>query len=62
MSAPHTPALPGARRAGPARMAVTLVVATVGFGLNLRAWTLLDNIIPFSPGYMMVAWGKKKAA
>jgi SAM-dependent methyltransferase len=25
----------------------------------LRAWTLLDNLIPFSPGYMMVAWGKK---
>lgn len=25
----------------------------------LRAWTMLDNLIPFSPGYMMVAWGKK---
>jgi SAM-dependent methyltransferase len=25
----------------------------------LRAWTLLDNLIPFSPGYMMVAWGKR---
>jgi SAM-dependent methyltransferase len=28
----------------------------------LRAWTMLDHLIPFSPGYMMVAWGKKKAA
>jgi hypothetical protein len=28
----------------------------------LRAWTMLDNLIPFSSGYMMVAWGKKKAA
>jgi SAM-dependent methyltransferase len=28
----------------------------------LRAWTLLDHLIPFSPGYMLVAWGKKKAA
>ena len=28
----------------------------------LRAWTMLDNLIPFSPGYMLVAWGKKKAA
>jgi SAM-dependent methyltransferase len=28
----------------------------------LRAWTMLDNLIPFSPGYMMVAWGRKKAA
>jgi ubiquinone/menaquinone biosynthesis C-methylase UbiE len=28
----------------------------------LRAWTMLDKLIPFSPGYMMVAWGKKKAA
>jgi SAM-dependent methyltransferase len=28
----------------------------------LRAWTMLDNLIPFSPGYMMVAWGTKKAA
>jgi SAM-dependent methyltransferase len=27
----------------------------------LRAWTMLDSLIPFSPGYMMVAWGKKKA-
>jgi len=27
----------------------------------LRAWTLLDNLIPFSPGYMMVAWGKRAA-
>jgi hypothetical protein len=27
----------------------------------LRAWTLLDHLIPFSPGYMMVAWGKKAA-
>jgi SAM-dependent methyltransferase len=25
----------------------------------LRAWTMLDNLIPFSPGYMMVAWGRK---
>jgi ubiquinone/menaquinone biosynthesis C-methylase UbiE len=25
----------------------------------LRAWTLLDYLIPFSPGYMMVAWAKK---
>jgi SAM-dependent methyltransferase len=25
----------------------------------LRAWTMLDHLIPFSPGYMMVAWGKK---
>lgn len=28
----------------------------------LRAWTMLDNLIPFSSGYMMVAWGRKKAA
>jgi hypothetical protein len=28
----------------------------------LKAWTMLDKLIPFSPGYMMVAWGKKKAA
>jgi SAM-dependent methyltransferase len=28
----------------------------------LRAWTMLDHLIPFSPGYMLVAWGKKKAA
>jgi SAM-dependent methyltransferase len=28
----------------------------------LRAWTMLDNLIPFSPGYMMVAWGTKRAA
>jgi ubiquinone/menaquinone biosynthesis C-methylase UbiE len=28
----------------------------------LRAWTMLDKLIPFSPGYMMVAWGRKKAA
>jgi SAM-dependent methyltransferase len=27
----------------------------------LRAWTMLDRLIPFSPGYMMVAWGKKRA-
>jgi SAM-dependent methyltransferase len=27
----------------------------------LRAWTLLDNLIPFSPGYMMVAWGRRAA-
>jgi SAM-dependent methyltransferase len=25
----------------------------------LRAWTMLDYLIPFSPGYMMVAWGTK---
>jgi SAM-dependent methyltransferase len=25
----------------------------------LRAWTLLDHLIPFSEGYMMVAWGRK---
>jgi SAM-dependent methyltransferase len=28
----------------------------------LRAWTMLDRLIPFSSGYMMVAWGRKKAA
>jgi len=28
----------------------------------LRAWTMLDTLIPFTSGYMMVAWGKKKAA
>jgi hypothetical protein len=28
----------------------------------LQAWTMLDSLIPFSPGYMMVAWGTKKAA
>jgi len=28
----------------------------------LRAWTMLDHLIPFSPGYMLVAWGRKKAA
>jgi hypothetical protein len=27
----------------------------------LRGWTLLDKLIPFNPGYMMVAWGKKAA-
>jgi len=27
----------------------------------LRAWTMLDHLIPFSPGYMLVAWGKKAA-
>jgi SAM-dependent methyltransferase len=27
----------------------------------LRAWTMLDHLIPFSPGYMMVAWGRKPA-
>jgi SAM-dependent methyltransferase len=27
----------------------------------LRAWTMLDGLIPFSEGYMMVAWGKKAA-
>ena len=27
----------------------------------LRAWTMLDQLIPFSEGYMMVAWGKKAA-
>ena len=27
----------------------------------LRAWTMLDTLIPFSPGYMMVAWGRKPA-
>ncbi len=27
----------------------------------LRAWTLLDHLIPFSEGYMMVAWGRKAA-
>jgi SAM-dependent methyltransferase len=25
----------------------------------LRAWTMLDNLIPFSPGYMMATWGRK---
>jgi hypothetical protein len=25
----------------------------------LRAWTMLDHLIPFTGGYMMVAWGKK---
>jgi hypothetical protein len=27
----------------------------------LRAWTMLDRLIPFSEGYMMVAWGKRVA-
>ena len=27
----------------------------------LRAWTMLDRLIPFTQGYMMVAWGKKVA-
>lgn len=27
----------------------------------LRAWTMLDYLIPFSPGYMMISWGKKPA-
>jgi SAM-dependent methyltransferase len=27
----------------------------------LRAWTMLDRLIPFSPGYMMVAWGVKRS-
>ncbi|MGH7508759.1 MAG: class I SAM-dependent methyltransferase [Gemmatimonadales bacterium] len=27
----------------------------------LRAWTLLDYLIPFTRGYMMVAWGRKTA-
>jgi hypothetical protein len=25
----------------------------------LRAWTMLDRLIPFSEGYMAVAWGRK---
>lgn len=25
----------------------------------LRGWTMLDHLIPFTSGYMMVAWGKK---
>jgi SAM-dependent methyltransferase len=25
----------------------------------LRAWTLLDRLIPFNPGYMMATWGRK---
>jgi len=28
----------------------------------LRGWTLLDGLLPLSRGYMMVAWGTKKAA
>ena len=28
---------------------------------GLRAWTMLDRLIPFSEGYMMIAWGKKAA-
>jgi len=27
----------------------------------LRAWTMLDNLIPFTRGYMLVAWGRKAA-
>lgn len=27
----------------------------------LRAWTMLDRLIPFSEGYMAVAWGRKAA-
>jgi SAM-dependent methyltransferase len=27
----------------------------------LRAWTMLDNLIPFTAGYMTVAWGTKQA-
>jgi SAM-dependent methyltransferase len=27
----------------------------------LQAWTLLDRLIPFSEGYMQVAWGRKVA-
>jgi SAM-dependent methyltransferase len=27
----------------------------------LRAWTMLDRLIPFSEGYMMVTWGRKAA-
>ena len=27
----------------------------------LKGWTMLDRLIPFSEGYMMVAWGKKAA-
>jgi SAM-dependent methyltransferase len=27
----------------------------------LRAWTMLDKLIPFTSGYMMVAWGRKRA-
>ena len=26
----------------------------------LRAWTMLDHLIPFTSGYMMVAWGRKQ--
>ena len=26
----------------------------------LRAWTMLDHLIPFSPGYMMVAWARRR--
>lgn len=27
----------------------------------LRAWTMLDHLIPFSPGYMLATWGRKRA-
>ena len=27
----------------------------------LRGWTMLDRLIPFTEGYMMVSWGKKAA-
>ncbi len=27
----------------------------------LRAWTMLDSLIPFNPGYMMATWGRKAA-
>jgi SAM-dependent methyltransferase len=27
----------------------------------LRAWTMLDHLIPFTRGYMLVAWGRKAA-
>jgi hypothetical protein len=27
----------------------------------LRGWTMLDKLIPFSPGYMMVARARKAA-
>jgi hypothetical protein len=30
-------------------------------GCPARAWTMLDHLIPFTSGYMMVAWGRKQA-
>ena len=41
MTVSPEPPVPGSHSLGRRRTAATLVVATVGLGLNLRAWILL---------------------